>query len=184
MRARGRQRDQHIARLDLGAIDQLLLLGNGDTEAGQIEITVLVHAGHLCGLAADQRTTGLLAALGNALDDRRGDAGIELAGGVVIEEEQRLGAVDQHIVDAHRDQILAQPFDPSGFDTQPQLGADAIGAGHQHWLLVLLRQGHQRAETTDAAEHFRPMGRLDDLLDVIDQRVAAIDIDAGIGVAQ
>jgi hypothetical protein len=34
-----------------------------------------------------------------------GDIRVELAGGEIVEEEQRLGALHDQIVDAHRDQI-------------------------------------------------------------------------------
>ena len=173
-----------FAGLDLGAVDQLGLLGHGDAEAGEVEVALRVHARHLGGLAADQCAAGELAALGDALDDLRGHFLVELAGGVVVEEEQRLGARHQHVVDAHADQVLAQALYAAAVDAQAQLGADAVGTRHQHRLLVLLRQTDQRAETADTADHLRPLRGLDDLLDVVDQRVTGIDVDAGIPVAE
>src|SRR3546814_6418674 len=66
-----------------------------------------VHVWHLRGLAADQRAAGQLAAFRDAADHGHGGVDIELAGGEVVEEEQRLGALHQHVVDAHADQVAA-----------------------------------------------------------------------------
>src|SRR3546814_2615442 len=89
MRARRRQADQHVADLDLAAVDDLRFLGDRHAKTGEVEITRLIHARHFRGLAAHQRAAGELAALCDALDDLGRDFRIELAGRVVIEEEQR-----------------------------------------------------------------------------------------------
>ncbi len=62
-------------------------------EAGEIEIAAVIHPRHLGGLAPDQGAAGTAAALGDALDHLRGLFGVELAGGEIIQEEQRLGAL-------------------------------------------------------------------------------------------
>ena len=56
------------------AVDDPALLDHADAEAGEVVFALGVHAGHLGGLAADQRAAGLLAALGDAADHARGDA--------------------------------------------------------------------------------------------------------------
>ena len=61
----------------------------------------------LGGLAADQRAARLLAAGRDALDDVGGDRDVEPLADVVVEEEQRLGALHQDVVDAHRDEVDA-----------------------------------------------------------------------------
>ena len=53
------------------------------------------------------------AALGDAGDDRSRDAGVELAGREIVEEEQRLGALDDEVVDAHRDEVDADAVVPA-----------------------------------------------------------------------
>ena len=78
-----------------------------DGEAGEVVFAGRVHAGHLGGLAADQRAAGLFAARGDALDHVGGGVDVELAAGEVVEEEQRLGALHQDVVDAHRHQVDA-----------------------------------------------------------------------------
>ena len=86
---------------------------------------------------------------------RLGDVDAELAGGVVVEEEQRLGALHDDVVGAHRDQVDADRVVAAGLDRQAQLGADAVGAGDQHRLAVAVQRNlEQRAESAEAAEHF------------------------------
>src|SRR3546814_10558507 len=107
VRTRGRQGDQRIARGDFRAVDDLALFHYADAEAGQVVVFTLVHARHLGGFAADQRTAGQFAAGADAGHHGGGHVDVELAGGVVVEAEQRLGTTDHQVVDAHGDQVLA-----------------------------------------------------------------------------
>ncbi len=125
---------------------------------GQVVVIAVVHAGHFGGLAAHQGATGLQATFGDAADHRFGHVHRQLAGGVVVEEEQGLGALHGHVVHAHGDEVDADAVMAAGVDGQAQLGADAVGAGDQHRLAVALRQAHQRAEAADAGQHLRPHG--------------------------
>ena len=84
-----------------------------DGEAGEVVVAVAVHARHLRRLAADQRAAGQPAALGDAGDDRRALVGIELAGREIVEEEQRLGALHDDVVDAHGDEVDADRVVPA-----------------------------------------------------------------------
>ena len=61
--AAGGEAEHHVARADGGAVDDLRLLDRADGEAGEVVFAVRVHAGHLGGLAADQRAAGQFAAL-------------------------------------------------------------------------------------------------------------------------
>ena len=72
-----------------------------DRETGQVIVAFGIHARHLGGLAADQGRASLLAALGDAGDHAGGLLDVQLAGGEVVEEQQRLGALGQQVVDAH-----------------------------------------------------------------------------------
>jgi hypothetical protein len=107
MRSRRGQPEQHVAGLDALAGQLPTALDRADREARKVIVAVRVHAGHLGGLAADQRAAGDPATIGDARDDRRRDAGVELAGAKIVEEEQRLGPLHDQVVDAHRDQIDA-----------------------------------------------------------------------------
>ncbi len=70
------------------------------------------------------------------------------------------------------------------FHGQTQLGADAVGAGHQHRVLVALGQGTERAEAAQAAHHFRAQGSLGYRADALDQVITGIDVHAGVAVRQ
>ena len=58
-----------------------------------------------CGFAADQSAAGDFAALSDTLDDSRGLVDFELAAGEVVEEVQWLGALDDQVIDGHRDEV-------------------------------------------------------------------------------
>ena len=91
----------------------------------------MVHAGHLSRLPADQGTAGLSASLDDPRDHAFGDRHIELARGVVVQKEQRLGALYGDIVDAHADEVDADGVVSAGIDREPQLGTDAVRAGDE-----------------------------------------------------
>ena len=122
--------------------------------------------------------------LGDAADDGDGGVDVELAGGEVVEEEQRLGALHEHVVDAHRDQVDADRVVAVELLGELELGADAVGARDQHRLAVLARQVEQRAEAAQAAHHFGPETALDQRLDAFDDFVARVDVDAGVAVGE
>ena len=57
---------------------------------------------------------------------------IELAGREIVEKEQRLGALHDDVVDAHRDEIDADRVENAALDRDLDLGADAVVGGDQH----------------------------------------------------
>ncbi len=125
--ARG-EAEHDVARRDVGPRQQLVALGRADREAREIVVAVGVHAGHLGRLAADQRAAGAAAAFGDAGDDAPAGLDLELAGRVIVEEEQRLGALHDDVVDAHRHQVDADRVGDARLDGDLELGADAVGA--------------------------------------------------------
>src|SRR5690606_5263968 len=84
----GVQGDQYVTRFDASDLNDLILFYHPDGEAGQVIVVLLVHAGHLGGLAADQRTARLHTALADTLYHVGGQIDIQAAGGVVVQEEQ------------------------------------------------------------------------------------------------
>ena len=64
-------------------------------------------------------------------DHPLGDAVVELPGGEIVEEEERLGALDDQIVGAHRDQVDADAVVAAAVDRELELGADAVIGGDQ-----------------------------------------------------
>jgi len=94
-------------RGDVGARQQAIAFGGADRKAREVVVALDVHAGHLRRLAAHQRTTGATAAFGDAGHDTTTRLDVEPAAGVIVEEEQRLGALHHDVVDAHRHQVDA-----------------------------------------------------------------------------
>lgn len=70
--------------------------------------------------------------LGDAGDDIDRLRHIELAGREIIQEKQRLTALNGQIIHAHGDQVDADLVMDAGLDGEAQLGAHAIGRGNQH----------------------------------------------------
>ena len=176
--------ENDVAGARFGAVDDGIFLDDADAEAGEIVIGAVVHAGHLCGFAADQSAAGLHAPLHDARDDAFADADIEFPAGVVIQEKQGLGALHDHVVGAHGDQIDAHAVRGAlSVDGQAQFGADAIGSRYQHRFAVAIqRHLDQSAEAADAAQHLGPHRAFDSRLDSLDKFVAGVNIDPGVAV--
>ena len=171
--------------VDIAARQQRAALGRADGKAGEIVVARRVKARHFRRLAADQRRAGLPAALGDAGDDGARHREIELAGGEIIEEEQRLGALHDQVVDAHGDEVDADGLVPPGLDGDLDLGADAVVGGDQHRVAKAGRlQVEQRAEAAEIGACARPRRRPGQRLDRLDKRIARIDVDAGLGIGQ
>jgi hypothetical protein len=65
-----------------------------------------------------------------------------------------------------------------------ELGAHAVGAGHEHRLAVLLRHLEKRTESADAGEHAVAHRLPGKGLDRVDEGVACVDVHAGIAIRQ
>jgi hypothetical protein len=135
-------------------------------------------------LPADQRAAGKLAPLRDALHDIGGDVDVEALADEVVEEEQRLGTLDQDVVDAHRDKIDPDRVVAVQRERKLELRADAVGPRDQDRLAVARRQLDEGAESADARQHLRPHGPRRVGLDAFDERIAGIDVDAGVAVRE
>ena len=72
-----------------------------------------------------------------------------------------------------------------GGDGEPQLGADAVGAGDQHGLAPAPGlEGEEPAEASDAAQHAGPAGALHRGADARDEGISGVDVDAGLAVGE
>ncbi len=157
MHAGGGEADDRVALGDIAPRQDRAALDRADGEAGEIVIVALIEARHFGGLAADQRAAGLAAADGDAGDHGGADFRLELAGGEVVEKEQRLGALHHQVVDAHGDEVDADGVVTAGFDGDLDLGADAVIGGDQHRVLEAQRlEVEQPAEAADFG--VRPQG--------------------------
>ena len=182
--AGGRQAQDDVAGLDLIGADHLGAVDDAHHEAGQIVVVRVHDAGVLGHLAAHEGAAGLLAALGDALDDLCHVLGAELSDGHVIQEEERLGTDGHHVVDAHGHEVLAHCVVTVEQLGDGELGADAVGAGHEDGVLHVLEALHReaRAEAAEAADDLGAVGGLDGALDGVDRAGALVDVHAGVGV--
>ena len=129
---------------------------DADDEPGDVVLAVGVEAGHLGGLAAEQRAAVLAAAVGEPLDDLHGDVGVEPAGGQVVEEEQRLRALHEDVVDAVVDEVDADRVVHAGHERDAQLGADAVGARDQHRIVARRRRPSRNSPPNDPISDSTP----------------------------
>ena len=133
-------------------------------------------------LAAHERAARELAAVGHTLDDLCHVLGLNVADGNVIQEEQRLGARSQNVVDAHGDQVLAHRLVTVHNLGEHELGAHAVGTADQDRVFHILKRGgrEQATEATDTADDLGTVGILNHLLNSVDGAAALGGIDAGI----
>ncbi|MDH6639266.1 UNVERIFIED_ORG: hypothetical protein M2438_004441 [Methylobacterium sp. SuP10 SLI 274] len=111
--------------------------------------------------------------------------GTSFSGGVIVEEEQRLGALDDDVVDAHRHEVDADRVVASGLDGDLHLGADAVIGGDQDRVLEARGlEVEQTAEAADLRIRPRPARGAHQRLDRLDERVARVDVDAGLRVGE
>src|SRR5690606_37789640 len=116
------QCDQRIASSDFRAVNDFAFFHHAHAEAGQVVVFTFIHTGHFGGFAAYQRAAGQFAAHANAGHYSGRHIDVEFAGGVVVEEEQRLGTADHQVVDAHGHQVLADAVVLVQVQRQAQLG--------------------------------------------------------------
>ena len=101
------QADDDVARAHGGAVDHAVAVDDPDAGRGEVELALAIDARQLGGLAADQRHPGRAAHLGRALDELRDLLEVELVRGDVVEQDQRVGAAGDHVVDAVRGHVGA-----------------------------------------------------------------------------
>ena len=184
MHAAGSEAEHHVARLHALAGQDLRLFDNADSKTREVVFAAWIHAGHFGRFAADERATAEFATQRDAADYGGSRIYVELAAGKIVEKKERLGALHQHVVDAHGDEVDPDRVVHLPFESQLELGADAVGAAHQHRLFIALGHFEERAEAADARQYAFAHRLLRERFDALDQRVAGIDIDAGILVAE
>ena len=146
-----------------------------------------VHARHLRRLAADQRAAGHRGSHSATPGDHGTAASIDVssfASGEIVEEEQRLGTLNDEIVDAHRDEVDADRVVPAGVDGDLELGANTVVGSDQDRVLEAGRlEVEQTAKTADVGVGAGPPRGGDERLDRPHQCIASVDVDAGILVS-
>ena len=176
--ARGEPQN-HVAFVDRRAVDDLILFNDTHREAREVVFPFGVHARHFGGFTADEGAAREFAALGDARDDAGGDVHVELAAGVVVEEEEALGALHENVVHAHGDEVLAHGVVAAEAEGEHKLRSHAVGARDENGVLVFLAHFEESAEAADGAENARNEGALGGGFDAFDEFVSGVDRHAG-----
>ena len=182
MQARRRQPNQHVAGTDAPAVDHAPALHHTEGEAGDVVLAAPVEGRQLGGLAADEAAAGEPTAAGDAAHERRAATDVERAGREVVEEEERLGADGEEIVDAHRDEIDANRVVTIEGEGDAQLRADAVRTGDEQRVTVAARNPRQRREAADAGEDLGSARAAGEGRDPPHEALAGVDVDACRGV--
>ena len=135
------------------AAEQIASLRYADGKTREIEILTLVNAGHLGGLAADERAGGDLATVLDALQKRHELRLGKLSARVIIQEKERVRTGAEKIVYVHRDEILAQALERVPFECQLCLRAHAVARSYEDRIVVAIHdvlQGITGSERPDA----------------------------------
>src|SRR6202011_1390706 len=112
------------------------VLDDADDEAGDVVLAVGVEAGHLRGLPADEGAAVLTASTRDPGDHLLGDRRRQTSGREVVEKEQRLGALNEDVVDAVVDQVRADRVVAPRHERDLQLRADAVRARYEDRFAV------------------------------------------------
>ena len=138
----------------------------------------------LSGLAANESGTGLDTALCHAGNDLGDLLGVILAAGNIVQEEQRLCANANDVVDAHSNGINADGVMFVHQNRQLHLGAAAVGAGDQHRLLHTCNgKTKAAAEATHIVQAAFIFGAGDVLFHQFNSAIAGNNVNAGGSVA-
>ena len=180
-----RQPEDDVAGGDVRPRQQRAALGGADGKAGEIVILAGIKARHFGGLAADQRAPASRQPCAMPGDDCGADVGVELAGRIIVEEEQRLGALHDEslthiatrsmpIVSWMLLSIAILTLVPT-----PSLAATRIGSVKPAAL-----RSNRPPKPPISRVGARPPRRAHQRLDLLDHGIAGIDVDAGIRIGQ
>src|SRR5262249_3664629 len=150
---------------------------DADAGAREVELLVPVDARELRRLAADQRAARGAADLGGPLHQLRDLLRVDPVGRDVVEEEERLRAAAEDVVDAVRGEVHAGPAELPRTAREHQLRADAVGGGRQESPLVERMEPCERSEAGGT-------GGLDRGTEPLDDRVGGRQRDSGFLVAR
>mmetsp|Transcript_41802 Transcript_41802/g.87748 ORF Transcript_41802/g.87748 Transcript_41802/m.87748 type:complete len:384 (-) Transcript_41802:1437-2588(-) len=163
-----------------------VLVNSPHAEPSQVIIPGRVHGRHLGCLPANEPAARPSAPLGNAPHNGSSLLNIQLSGGKVIQEEQRLSASDNEVVDAHGDKIDSHRLMLFGHVCHAEFGPNAIcGADDDGIFRIVPRRGQveETAESAKVGVASRPTSGFASRFDELHKRVPCIDTYSRVGVA-
>jgi hypothetical protein len=134
--ARGREADDRVPRDHGGAVDQPVALDDADAGRGEVELALVVDARQLGRLAADKRDPCRAADLRRSLDQLRDLLQVEPARRDVVQEDERVGAAGDHVVDAVRGHVGAAGTQRASLAGHDRLRPDRICRGGEQAAVV------------------------------------------------
>src|SRR5438067_4056026 len=140
-----RQTEQNIAGPNCPTVNNLFSIDDAHNETGNIIFTVGIEARHLSGFAAEQHAAIFATAVGDAFDNVGDRVRRKLAGGDVVEKEERPRALYQNIVDTVVDEIASDRVVNSGGERNLQFRADAVCGSNQHRLAQVWERSVEHA---------------------------------------
>src|SRR5690606_36798426 len=111
---------------DRASIKDLILLHDSHDSAGQIILSHCVEIGDLRRLAANKSGAVVLAGCGESANDVLHHPWVDLTGGEVIQEVERLSAAHRTVVDAVIDEVTADRLVAPHTKRYLHLGPDPI----------------------------------------------------------
>ncbi len=119
---------------------------DADGSAAEVDLVLAVDPGQLCRLATEDRAPGCATHVRRTLDQLRDLLDVDRVGGDVVEEEQRLGAGREDVVDAMSREVGAAPAQPAGAAAEHELRSDRVRRGGQQAAVVDREEPGERAE--------------------------------------
>ena len=165
MYAAGSDTYDSVAGLNCGRIKDLGLVHDTGAVACDVVFVLCHHAGVLGGLAAYQCAASHYAAVSHALYDSGNLFGNYLADSDVVQEEQRLCATADDVVDAHCNCVDTDRIVLVHEHCELELSAYAVGAAYKYGFLHAGKVRHeQTSETSDAGNAAGGVGSCNMLL--------------------
>lgn len=138
MQTAGRQANNNITLGNRLAGDNFIFFDDADDKTDQVVILLFIDIRHLGCFSADKGAASITAGLSHPLDDSGHFFRHQFADADVIEEEERLSAAGQYIIDAVINNIKSDGIVPVQRVGYLELGADAVDAGYQYRIFVAL----------------------------------------------
>ncbi len=175
MQTRGGQADDDVSGPNPRAVDEPVTFDDPDARAREVQLLVAVDPRELRRLAPDEGDACLAADLGCALDQLGDLLQLDAVCGHVVEEDQRVGAGGDHVVDAVRREVGTARAQRTPLSRQHELRPYRVRGRGEQPALVERVQPRERTKPCRA-------GRLDCGAEALDDRLARGEGDARLRV--
>jgi hypothetical protein len=113
MRAGGAQAEKQVTGLQVRAREEGGAVNDAHDRSGHVKFSRQVHAGHLCGLAAEQRAPGLAACGGDPAHHCDDHLGVKSGTCNVVEKKEGPRTLHEDVVDAVVDDVVPDGLESS-----------------------------------------------------------------------